>query len=203
MEGDDARLDRVFKLCGSLYKHFNGITSPAIRTALLAGLERRFAAYDQPVMLITYMLNPARCDKHLNQDCDFVSWANALQLVEQLYLRFYDGDTDGAAKAVDQFLNYQSTTKPFTKSKSLHEEDILCHCRQCNAKSGQAKHLQSITVMPDVEHLKACGFSAWACGIQPTSGTSGYDLGSHLSFYAFEIFCAEKLCTFLPFMCFC
>ena len=116
VQGDDARLDRVFKLCGGLYMHFQSISDPVLRVALTAGLARRFAAYDQPVLLMTFMLKSARRDEFLNQDCKFVSWPNACALAEELYQRFYPGASSEAAGT--QLLAYYNKYNPFTPSES-------------------------------------------------------------------------------------
>ena len=60
MESEQTKLDRVLKILGFLYQHFDGVTDAKVRQVMLEGLESRFADYDQPVLLIAYMLNPHR-----------------------------------------------------------------------------------------------------------------------------------------------
>lgn len=81
---------------------------------MLDGLEKRFADYDQPALLIAYMLNPQRQQQFLNPNCGFVSWRNAVILVEILYSRFFPDATDQSKTVVaDQFLAYINKAAPF------------------------------------------------------------------------------------------
>lgn len=92
---------------------------------MLQGLETRFKAYDQPAMLIAYMLNPHRQSAFLNPVCNFVATRNAVQLVEILYLRFFPKEAEAQAQAqargeagiADQFIAYVNKEAPFDESK--------------------------------------------------------------------------------------
>ncbi|KAL3134528.1 hypothetical protein ABBQ38_006376 [Trebouxia sp. C0009 RCD-2024] len=58
VECEQTKLDRVFKLLGYLYQHFLQVGDEKVKKVMLHGLEKRFSDYDQPALLIAYMLNP-------------------------------------------------------------------------------------------------------------------------------------------------
>ena len=58
VESEQTKLDRVLKLLGFLHQHFSGVADAQVRQVMLDGLEKRFADYDQPALVISYMLNP-------------------------------------------------------------------------------------------------------------------------------------------------
>ncbi|KAA6419296.1 MAG: hypothetical protein FRX49_10695 [Trebouxia sp. A1-2] len=114
VESEQTKLDRVLKLLGFLHQHFSGVLDGQVKKVMLDGLEKRFADYDQPALLIAYMLNPQRQQQFLNPNCDFVSWRNAVILVELLYIRFFPDATDASKSAVaNQFLSYINKEDPF------------------------------------------------------------------------------------------
>ena len=118
VESEQTKLDRVLKLLGFLHQHFSGVLDGQVKKVMLDGLEKRFADYDQPALLIAYMLNPQRQQQFLNPNCDFVSWRNAVILVELLYIRFFPDATDASKSAVaNQFLSYINKEDPFDESK--------------------------------------------------------------------------------------
>ena len=125
MESEQTKLDRVFKLLGYLYQHFSQVDDDKVKRVMLQGLETRFKDYDQPAMLIAYMLNPQRQTAFLNPVCNFVTVRNAVQLVELLYLRFFPGEAEAEAQAqatgqagiADQFIAYINKEPPFDESK--------------------------------------------------------------------------------------
>ncbi len=65
-----------------------------VKQVMLHGIEQSFSKYDQPAMLIAYMLNPKRQTAFLNPACSFVSTRNAVQFVEILYERFFPEETE-------------------------------------------------------------------------------------------------------------
>ena len=89
-----------------------------VTRVMLGGLEYRFAKYDQPPLLVAYILNPYRHRAFLNPDCSFVSRRNILMLVELLYHRFFPDDPVGASPVVVQFLAYWNKIEPFDERKS-------------------------------------------------------------------------------------
>lgn len=91
VECEQTKLDRVFKLLGYLYQHFLQVGDEKVKKVMLHGLEKRFSDYDQPALLIAYMLNPHRQAAFLNPACSFVSTRNAVQHVEILFRRFFPG----------------------------------------------------------------------------------------------------------------
>ena len=91
---------------------------------MLEGLETRFADYDQPVLLIAYLLNPLRRRDFLNPECRFATWRNAMVLVEVLYHRFFPDVKDGSA-VVEQFLQYMNEEAPFDQGIQLVLEQVL------------------------------------------------------------------------------
>lgn len=99
VESEQTKLDKVFKLLGCLYQHFLRVDDDKVKQVMLQGLETRFKAYDQPAMLIAYMLNPHRQSAFLNPVCNFVATRNAVQLVEILYLRFFPKEAEAHAQA--------------------------------------------------------------------------------------------------------
>ena len=125
VESDQTKLDRVFKLLGYLYQHFLQLDDDKVKRVMLQGLEKRFSDYDQPAMLIAYMLNPHRQTAFLNPLCSFVTTRNAVQLVELLYLRFFPGQAEAEVQAqakgesgvADQFIAYINKETPFDESK--------------------------------------------------------------------------------------
>ena len=127
MESEQTKLDRVLKILGFLYQHFDGVTDAKVRQVMLEGLESRFADYDQPVLLIAYMLNPHRRRDFLNPECRFVSWRNAMVLVEVLYNRFFPDAKDGSA-VVEQFLQYMNQEAPFDEGM---EQFAFAGCTCC------------------------------------------------------------------------
>lgn len=58
VESEQTKLDQVLKLLGHLHQHFSEVADPQVREVKLNGLERIFAAYDQPVLVMAYLLNP-------------------------------------------------------------------------------------------------------------------------------------------------
>ncbi|KAL3130247.1 hypothetical protein ABBQ38_008544 [Trebouxia sp. C0009 RCD-2024] len=86
-----------------------------VKRVMLEGLETRFSAYDQPAMLIAYMLNPHRQTAFLNPLCSFVTTRNAVQLVEVLYLRFLPKEAEAQAETgiADQSIAYITEETPF------------------------------------------------------------------------------------------
>ncbi|DBA82624.1 TPA: hypothetical protein ACH3X1_006872 [Trebouxia sp. C0004] len=128
VESEQTKLDRVLKLLGFLHQHFSGVLDAQVRQFMLDGLENRFADYDQPALVIAYMLNPNRQQLFLNPNCDLVSWRNAVILVEVLYIRFFPDATEASKSVVaDQFLAYINHADPFDDSK-LQSKDApeLC-----------------------------------------------------------------------------
>lgn len=125
VESEQTKLDKVFKLLGFLYQHFVQVDDDKVKKVMLQGLETRFKAYDQPAMLIAYMLNPQRQTAFLNPLCNFVATRNAVQLVEILYLRFFPKEAEAEAQAqakgeagiADQFIAYMNKEAPFDESK--------------------------------------------------------------------------------------
>ncbi|KAL0021280.1 hypothetical protein WJX79_007403 [Trebouxia sp. C0005] len=84
VESEQTKLDRVLKLLGFLHQHFSGV------------------------------LDGQRQQQFLNPNCDFVSWRNAVILVELLYIRFFPDATDASKSAVaNQFLSYINKEDPF------------------------------------------------------------------------------------------
>ena len=128
VESEQTKLDKVFKLLGYLYQHFLRVDDDKVKQVMLQGLETRFKAYDQPAMLMAYMLNPHRQSAFLNPVCNFVATRNAVQLVEILYLRFFPKEAEAQAQArgeagiADQFIAYVNKEAPFDESKypALH-----------------------------------------------------------------------------------
>ena len=94
-----------------------------VKKVMLQGLETRFKEYDQPAMLIAYMLNPQRQTAFLNPVCNFVTTRKAVQLVEILYLRFFPKEAEAEAQAkgeagiADQFIAYMNKETQFDESK--------------------------------------------------------------------------------------
>ena len=121
VESEQTKLDQVFKLLGYLYQHFMQVEDDKVKRVMLEGLETRFSAYDQPAMLIAYVLNPQRQTAFLNPLCSFVTTRNAVQLVEVLYLRFFPKEAEAEAQAdagiADQFIAYINKETPFDDSK--------------------------------------------------------------------------------------
>ena len=124
MESEQTKLDQVLKILGFLYQHFNGVADAKVRQVMLEGLETRFADYDQPVLLIAYLLNPLRRRDFLNPECRFATWRNAMVLVEVLYHRFFPDVKDGSA-VVEQFLQYMNEEAPFDQGIQLVLEQVL------------------------------------------------------------------------------
>ncbi len=125
VESEQTKLDQVFKLLGYLYQHFVQVDDDKVKRVMLQGLETRFSDYDQPAMLIAYMLNPQRQTAFLNPLCSFVTTRNAVQLVELLYRRFFPKEAEAEAQAdakeeagiADQFIAYINKETPFDDSK--------------------------------------------------------------------------------------
>ena len=125
VESEQTKLDKVFKLLGFLYQHFVHVGDDKVKKVMLQGLETRFKAYDQPAMLIAYMLNPQRQTAFLNPLCNLVATRNAVQLVEILYLCFFPKEAEAEAQAqakgeagiADQFIAYMNKEAPFDESK--------------------------------------------------------------------------------------
>lgn len=57
VESDQTRLDQVVKMLGYLHQHFSGVADAEVKRVMLAGLEMRFADYDQPPLVMSYILN--------------------------------------------------------------------------------------------------------------------------------------------------
>ncbi|KAL3134377.1 hypothetical protein ABBQ38_006631 [Trebouxia sp. C0009 RCD-2024] len=117
VESEQTKLDQVFKLLGYLYQHFAQVDDDKVKRVMLQGLETRFSAYDQPAMLIAYMLNPLRQTAFLNPLCNFVTNRNAVQLVELLYVRYFTKEAEAEAQAdtgiADQFIACINKETPF------------------------------------------------------------------------------------------
>ena len=107
VESEQTKLDRVMALVGFLHQHFNAVTDQKVKKVMLDGLEMRWADYDQPALLMAYMLNPQRKTNFLNPQCQFASVRNALQLVESLYLRLIP-NAQADSPIMDQFLAYMN-----------------------------------------------------------------------------------------------
>lgn len=119
VESEQTKLDRVLKLLGFLHQHFSeGVVDAEVKRVMLGGLEYRFAKYDQPPLLVAYILNPHRHRAFLNPDCSFVSRRNILMLVELLYHRFFPDEPVEDSPVVDQFLAYWNKVEPFDERKS-------------------------------------------------------------------------------------
>ncbi|KAL3130245.1 hypothetical protein ABBQ38_008542 [Trebouxia sp. C0009 RCD-2024] len=118
VESEQTKLDLVCKLLGYLYQHFMQVEDDKVKRVMLEGLETRFSAYDQPAMLIAYMLNPHRQTAFLNPLCSFVTTRNAVQLVEVLYLRFLPKEAEAQAETgiADQSIAYITEETPFYDS---------------------------------------------------------------------------------------
>ena len=122
VESDQTKLDKVFKLLGYLYQHFSNLPDAQVKQVMLTGMEKRFSDYDQPALLIAYMLNPQRHVAFLNTSCSFVTTRNAVQLVEVLYKRFFPKEAEeqqGQAGIADQFISYTNKEAPFDEGKSI------------------------------------------------------------------------------------
>ncbi|DBA73612.1 hypothetical protein WJX77_002053 [Trebouxia sp. C0004] len=104
VESEQTKLDRVLKLLGYLHQHFSGVLDAKVRQVMLDGSEKRFAEYDQPALLIACMLNPQRQQLFLDPSCDFVSWRNAVILVETQGCFFPDAAEALKAVVADQIL---------------------------------------------------------------------------------------------------
>ena len=138
VESEQTKLDQVFKLLGYLYQHFMQVDDDKVKRVMLQGLEARFSDYDQPAMLIAYMLNPHRQTAFLNPACSFVTTRNAVQLVELLYLRFFPKEAEAQAEArgeagiADQFIAYINKEAPFDDNKCttllLYVLNICSNC---------------------------------------------------------------------------
>lgn len=132
VESEQTKVDRVLKLLGFLHQHFSGVLDAQVKQVMLDGLEKRFADYDQPALVIAYMLNPHRQQQFLNPNCDLVSWRNAVILVEVLYSRFFPDATQASKSIVaDQFLAYINKADPFDDSKLQSVIPASLACAQC------------------------------------------------------------------------
>lgn len=124
VESEQTKLDQVLKLLGYLHQHFSQVADPQVREVMLNGLEMRFAAYDQPVLLMAYLLNPQRRNNFLNTECRFASWRNAMKLVEVLWERLFPDTPEPHTSIVDQFLSYWNKEDPFDEGKSCHTDGL-------------------------------------------------------------------------------
>ena len=148
VECEQTKLDRVFKLLGYLYQHFLQVGDEKFKKVMLHGLEKRFSNYDQPALLIAYMLNPHRQAAFLNPACSFVSTRNAVQHVEILFWRFFPGEAETQAQAngeagfADQFIAYMNKESTFDESNCTTFLPYLCRVLSILACAGRlAWHL--------------------------------------------------------------
>ncbi|KAL3130234.1 hypothetical protein ABBQ38_008531 [Trebouxia sp. C0009 RCD-2024] len=145
VECEQTKLDRVFKLLGYLYQHFLQVGDEKVKKVMLHGLEKRFSDYDQPALLIAYMLNPHRQAAFLNPACSFVSTRNAVQHVEILLLSWEaetQAQANGEAGVADQFIAYMNKESPFDESNCTTFLPYLCRVLSILACAGRlAWHL--------------------------------------------------------------
>ncbi|DBA87597.1 TPA: hypothetical protein ACH3X1_004620 [Trebouxia sp. C0004] len=92
-------------MIGYLHQHFSGVADADVKRVMLDGLQKRFADYDQPALVLSYILNPQRQLAFLNPDCPLVQWRNLVILVDVLYHRFFPEAQKDTCIA-DQFLQY-------------------------------------------------------------------------------------------------
>lgn len=100
-------------MCAAIYQGFGDIADGAVRATLTAKLETRFAAYNQPAMVLAYYLNPARQDKTpLNTAGALTNTANLVVLAKDLYQQLCRDTTDSDA-ITEQMLLYSERKEPF------------------------------------------------------------------------------------------
>eukprot|EP00611_Tribonema_gayanum_P013282 TRINITY_DN240_c0_g1_i4.p1 TRINITY_DN240_c0_g1~~TRINITY_DN240_c0_g1_i4.p1 ORF type:complete len:602 (-),score=156.97 TRINITY_DN240_c0_g1_i4:75-1880(-) len=113
VEGDSATLDTALFMCAAIYQGFGEIADGAVRAVLTAKLETRFAAYNQPAMVLAYYLNPARQDKTpLNTAGALTNTANLVVLAKDLYQQLCRDTADSDA-ITEQMLLYSERKEPF------------------------------------------------------------------------------------------
>ena len=125
VESDQTRLDQVVKMLGYLHQHFSGVADAEVKRVMLAGLEMRFADYDQPPLVFSYILNPHRHMAFLNPECPLVQWRNLVKLVEVLYHRFFPEAKENTGIA-DQFIQYLNQEGPFDAGAQLRLTLLEC-----------------------------------------------------------------------------
>ena len=118
MESEQTRLDQVLKMIGYLHQHFSGVADADVKRVMLDGLEKRFADYDQPALVLSYILNPQRQVAFLNPECPLVQWRNLVKLADVLYHRFFP-EAQKDTGIADQFLQYLNKEGSFEEGAQL------------------------------------------------------------------------------------
>ncbi|DBB03137.1 TPA: hypothetical protein ACH3X1_013368 [Trebouxia sp. C0004] len=111
-------------MLGYLHQHFSGVADAEVKRVMLAGLEMRFADYDQLPLVFSYILNPHRHMAFLNPECPLVQWRNLVKLVEVLYHRFFPEAKENTG-IVDQFIQYLNQRALLMQLKASAEVAFL------------------------------------------------------------------------------